>query len=88
MHGQFDKEMPEETDKYKTWQWLCKSDLKIGTEALLCAAQEQAIRINYVKYHIDKTSENALCRLCREKGECVQHLVSRCEKLAHKEYKR
>ena len=53
----------------------------------LCAAQEQAIRTNYVKRHIDKTSESPLCRLCG-KCESVQHLVCGCEKLAQKEYKR
>ena len=80
--------MPENVDKDKTWQWLSKCDLKIGTEALLRAAQEQAIRTNYVKHHIDKTSESPLCRLCGKKGESVQHLVCGCEKLAQKEYKR
>ena len=88
MYGQFVREMPENVDKDKTWQWLSKCDLKIGTEALLCAAQEQAIRPNYVKHHIDKTSESPLCRLCGKKGESVQHLVCGCEKLAQKEYKR
>ena len=48
--------MPEKVDKDKTWQWLSKSELKIGTEALLCATQEQAVRTNNVKQHIDKTS--------------------------------
>ena len=34
---------------------------KVGpTEVLICAAQEQAIRTNYVKYHIDKASESPL----------------------------
>ena len=88
MHGQFIRELPKEVDKDRTWQWLSTSDLKIGTEALLCAAQEQAIRTNYVKYQIDKTSESPLCRLCGKKGETVQHLISGCEKLAQKEYKR
>ena len=88
MHGQFIRELPEEVDKDRTWQWLSTSDLKIGTEALLCAAQEQAIRTNYVKYQIDKTSDSPLCRLCGKKGESVQHLISGCEKLAQKEYKR
>ena len=67
---------------------LSKSDFKIGTEALLCAAQEQAIRTSYVKHNIDKTRESPLCRLCGEKGKSVQHLVSGYEKLAQKEYKR
>ena len=80
LHGQFIRELPD--DKDRTWQWLSKIDLKIGTEALLCAAQEQAIRTNYVKYQIDKTSESPLYRLCGKKGETVQHLISGCEKLA------
>ena len=66
-------------------QWLSRGDLKVGTEALLCAAQEQAIRANYIKYH---TSDSPLCRLCGKKGESLQHIISRCEKLAQKQYKR
>ena len=75
MHEQFVGEMPAKVDKDKTWQWLSKSDLKIGTEAL-CAAQEQTIRINYKQHQIDKNSESPLCRLCGKKGESVQRLVS------------
>ena len=86
MHGQFIRETTEKVNKEETWQWLSRGDLKVGTEALLCAAQEQAIRTNYMKYHIDKTSESDLCRLCGEKGESVQHITSGCEKLAQKEY--
>ena len=52
MHGQFVREMPEKVDKDKTWQWLSKSELKIGTEALLCDAQDQAIRTTHVKHHV------------------------------------
>ena len=88
MHGQFVREMPEKVDKDKTWQRLLKSNLKIATEALLCAAMEHDIRANYVKHHIDKTSERPLCRLCRKQGESVQHLVHGCEKVAWKDYKR
>ena len=46
MHGQLIREMMEKVDKEKTWQWLSRGDLKVGTEALLCAGQEQAIRTN------------------------------------------
>ena len=88
MHGQFIRETTENVDKEKTWQWLSRGDLKVGTEASLCAAQEQVIRTNYMKYHIDKTSENPLCRLCGKKGESVQHITNECEKLAQREYKR
>ena len=51
--------------------------LKGCTEALICSAQEQAVRTNYVKFHIDKTIDSPLC-----------HLISECGKLAQCEYKR
>ena len=88
MHGQFIRDMTEKADKEKTWQWLSRGDLKVVTEVFLCAAQKQAIRRNYMKYHIDKTSESPLCRLRGKKCESVQHITSGCEKLAQKEYKR
>ena len=88
MYGQFLREMTEKVDKNKTWDWLIRSDLKVGTEALLCAPQEQAIRTNYVKHHIEKNIENPLCKMCGKRGKSVQHIISECEKLAQKEYKR
>ena len=54
----------------------------------LCAAQEQALRSNYIKHHNDKSIDSPLCRMCGKCGESVQHIVSGCEKLAQKEYKR
>lgn len=62
--------------------------MKPETEALICAAQEQALRTNYIKCKIDKTIESPLCRLCKEKGESVYHIVSECKVLAQREYKR
>ena len=88
MNGQFVRDMDNGIDKDGTWEWMRKSDLKVGTEALICAAQEQSLRTNYVKFHIDKTAESPLCRLCGNKGESVNHIVSECSKLAQKEYKR
>ena len=43
MYGQFVREMPETADEKETWYWLRKADLKVEIEAMLCAAQEQAI---------------------------------------------
>ena len=88
MHGQFLRNMPETVDKDKMWEWTRKSDLKIGTEALMFAAQEQALRTNYVKFNIDKSVDSPLCRLCGEKVETINHIISECNKLAQKEYKR
>ena len=88
MYGQFLREMPEIGDKNKACDWLIRSDLKVETEALLCAAQEQAIRTNYIKYHIGRSIENPLSRMCGKRGESVQHIISECKKLAQNEYKK
>ena len=61
--------------------------MKPETEALICAAQEQAISTNYTKFKIDKSVDSQLCRLCRGKGESVGHLASECTKLAQREYR-
>ena len=87
MHGQLIRETMEKVDQEKMWQWLSRRGLKVETEVLLCAAQEQAIRTNYMKYYIDKTGESPLGRLCGKKGENVQHMTSGCEKLAQKNTK-
>ena len=49
MYGQFVREMLQATNEKGTWCWLRKADLKVETEAMLCAAEEQAIQTNYVK---------------------------------------
>ena len=61
---------------------------KYKLKPTICAAQEQALRTNYTKNEIDKTSENPLCRMCGERGETVQHIICECKKLAQREYKR
>ena len=49
MYGQFVRESPEKMDEEETWNWLGKADLKLEMEAMLSAAQEQAIQTNYMK---------------------------------------
>ena len=88
MHGQFFRDTDGIVDRKKSWLWLKNGDLKKGTEALIMAAQEQAIRTNYVKHHIDKSRDSPSCRMCGEKGETVSHIICECSKLAQKEYKR
>ena len=67
MHRQFTWETTEKVDQEKTWQRLSRADLKVGTKASLCVARYQAIRTNYMKYHINKTSESPRCRLYGKK---------------------
>ena len=87
MYGQFVREIKEDINESKSWNWVKNSDLKSSTTALIFSAQEQALRTNYTKFHIDKTSESPLCRLCGIKGESISHLISECSKLAQKQYK-
>ena len=61
--------MPETTEEKETWCWLRKADLKVETEAMLCAVQEQAIRTNYAKQKIDKTAQSPLCRMCGKESK-------------------
>ena len=70
----------------KTWTWLKKGNLKRETESLLIAAQNNAIRTNHVKARIDKTQQNSKCRLCGDKDETINHIISEYSKLVQKEY--
>ena len=48
----------------------------------------EGIRANLVKAKIDKSQGDSLCRVCRKVDESTDHIVSGCNKLAQKEYKR
>ena len=52
------------------WGWLRNGCLKRTTEALMMAAQRQAIRTNNIKAKIDKTQKYNKCRMCEKDGEC------------------
>ena len=56
-------------------------------ESLLRAAQDNAIRTNHIKARIDKTQQNSKCRLCGDRNETINQIISKCCKLAQKEYK-
>ena len=67
--------------------WLRKENFKRETESLLIAAQNNTIRTNHIKTRIDKTLQNSKCRLCGDRDETINHIISECSKLAQKEYK-
>ena len=46
------------------------------------------IQTNYLKHKIDEAAQSPLCRISDKKSEAISHIVSKCEKLAQKEYKR
>ena len=57
------------------------------TKSLLIAAQNNAVRTNQIKVRIDKTQENIKYRLCGDRDETMNRIISECCKLAQKEYK-
>eukprot|EP00794_Sanderia_malayensis_P016665 gene16665-biopygen14077 len=85
MYGQYLRDM-DGKDLQNSWKWLRSSDLKECTEALICSAQEQALRTNNIKHFIDKSQDSPLCRMCDQRNETVSHIVSECTVLAQKEY--
>ena len=86
LHGRF-KRLINNISHDKTCTWLRKGNFKRETESLLMAAQNSAIRTNHIKSRIDKTQQNSKCRLCGDRDETINHIISECSKLAQKEYK-
>ena len=71
----------------KTRRWLRKGNFNRETESHLITAQNNAIRTNHIKARIDKTQQNSKCRLCSDRNETTNHIISKCRKLVQKEYK-
>lgn len=88
LHSALDRECREIRDNNDSWVWLKKGYMKKETEGLILAAQDQAIRTKWIKKHIDKTEQSAMCRMCGEREETVAHVVSECKQLAQNEYKK
>ena len=86
LYGRF-KRLINTISYQKTWTWLRKGNFKRETESLLTAAQNNAIRTNHIKTRIDKTKKNSKCRLCGDREETINNIISECCKLAQKEYK-
>ena len=71
----------------RTWQCLKGGHIKKETEAMVRAAQEQALRVNSIKNHIDGQDVSQMCRLCGESSEMVMHLSNGCSVLAKSKYR-
>ena len=81
LYGRF-KRLISNISHEKTW--LRKGNLKRETESLLIAAQNNAIRTNHINARIDKTQQNSKCRLCGDRDEMINHIISECSKLVQK----
>ena len=79
-YGQF-KRLINNISRDKTRTWLRKGNFKGETESLLTAAQDSAIRTYHIKARIDKTQQNSKCRLCGDRDETINHIISESSKL-------
>ena len=87
LHVQYFRDV-QEVASDQSWDWLKNGRMKRETESLVCAAQDQALHTNAIKSKIYKENISPLCRLCNKYSETVMHLVSGCEILAQKDYKK
>ena len=85
LYGRF-KRLINTISHDETCIWLRKGNLKREMESLPIAAQDNAIRTNHIKARIDKTQQNSKCRLCGDRDETINHIISECSKLAQREY--
>ena len=79
LYGNF-KRLINNISHNKTWTWLRKGNIKRETESLLMAAQNNTIRTNHIKVRIGKTQQNSKCRLCSDRDETINHIISGCSK--------
>ena len=86
LYGQF-KLLINDMSHEKTWTWLRKENFKTETESFLKAEQSNAMRTNQIIARIDKTQQNSKCRLCSDRDETINPMISKCSKLSQKEYK-
>lgn len=86
LHGRYCLDIQHAAHK-DTWQWLSRANLKPATEGLIMAAQNQTLATNHRKHFIQRTRDSPLCRMCNERDETTNHIVSECTFLAGTEYK-
>ena len=75
------KRLTSDITHEKKWTWLRKGNLKRKTKSLLIAARNNAIRTNHIKSRIDITQQNSRCRLCGDRDETINDIISECSKL-------
>lgn len=85
--GQYLRQM-EDIQSKESWNWLRSGDLKRETEGTIVAAQDQALRTRAILHDIEGRNISPKCRMCGDKKETINHIISECPKLAQKEYKR
>ena len=81
------KRLTSDISHKKTWKGIRKWNPERESESLQKAAQNNAVKTNYIKTKLDKTQQNSKCILRSERDKTINHIISEGSKLAQKEYK-
>lgn len=88
LHGQYRRQVPEITSLENAYRWMSQpTGLKVETEALITAAQDQALNTKCHQAKVIRTSNDPKCRMCNQKDETVAHIITACSKIAGSLYK-
>ena len=86
MHGQYIRQLEDNVDIERTFQWLRKSDLTIETEGFITAAQDQAIQTRSIAKSLYHTASSDMCRMCNKHVESINHILAECPFIAQTLY--
>ena len=84
VHGQWPRLMDQL--KADSFSWLQHAHLQPVSEAMISAAQDQALKTNWLAFHILGTSSTDLCRKCQQFPETIEHIVAGCPSVAQTIY--
>jgi len=87
MHGQLPQKVDENlVCNEHSYSWLKFGDIKGETEITIVAAQNQAVRTNYLKNTILKEEIYSKCQLCKQQEETTDHLTTGCHILVKNDF--
>ncbi|KAL1446751.1 hypothetical protein WDU94_005638 [Cyamophila willieti] len=87
LHGKYPQLLDEtNTHKENSITYLKKGELYPETEGFITAIQDNVIATKNHQKFIFKTITEDKCRLCKEKGETIDHVIGSCRILANTEY--
>ena len=86
LYGRF-KRLINDISHEKTWTWLRNGNFKREKKTIQIATQNNAIKNNQFKARIDNTQQNCKCRLCSDRDETINYIISECSILGQKMYK-
>jgi DNA-directed RNA polymerase subunit RPC12/RpoP len=86
LHGQYIRQLEENVDIERTFQWLRRSDFTIEAEGFVTAAQDQAIQTRSIAKNLYHTATSYKCRMCNKHVESISHILAECPFIAQTLY--